>query len=230
MSTLAELEFLLVSDDYETLSIVSGAVKKHGAKLAVTPTVEAARDYLDRRRIDGVFVDMPATQRIWLIESMRKGPSNAKVAVFACIRNAGETTSTLNAGANFLLRKPLTQDSVALHITIAKDIMLRERRRYFRHSVNVPVTLVEDGNEQRAKVTNLSEGGMAVRWVNPLKHKASIEFVFELNLGAVIQGKGLVAWTNLDGMAGIQFHTLLGTSRANLESWLTGREHLPASQ
>lgn len=229
MSTLSELEFLLVSDDYASLTAISGGVKKYGAKLAVVPTAEAARDYLDRRRIDGVFVDMHVVGGQGLIEAIRRGPSNARVAIFACVAGARESTATLNAGANFLLRKPLNVESVALHLTIAKDVLLKERRRYFRHPVNLATTLVEGGNEQHAKIMNLSEGGMAVRWLKPMKHKAGIDFVFELGLGAVIEGKGLVAWTSAEGMAGIQFHTLLGTSRANLESWLMAREQLAMS-
>lgn len=231
MLTLSELEFLLVSSDYTTLTAISGGVKKSGAKLAVVPAGEAAREYLERKRIDGVFVDMEISEGQRLIEAIRRGPSNARVAIFACVGGgARESTETLNAGANFLLRRPLTAESVALHLTIARDVLLKERRRYFRHPVNLAVTLVEGETEQHAKITNLSEGGMAVRWSKPLKHKAGIDFVFELGFGAVIEGKGLAAWTSADGMAGIQFHTLLGTSRANLESWLMAREQLAASR
>jgi len=35
----------------------------------------------------------------------------------------------------------LNEDSIALHITIAKELLERERRRYFRHAVNLPVIL-----------------------------------------------------------------------------------------
>ena len=227
MSNLNELEFLLVCCDYATLTAVSGGVKKYGGRLAVTPTAEAARDYLDRRKIDGVFLDMQIPGALGLLEGIRRGPSNAKVAVFACVASASQSTATLNAGANFLLRRPLSLEGVALHLTIAKDVLLKERRRYFRHPVSLTVTLlVEDGNEQHARITNLSEGGMAVRWVRPVKHKAGVEFAFELGWGAVIDGKGLVAWTSLEGVAGIQFHKLLGASRANLESWLMARDQL----
>ena len=55
MSTPSDLEFLLVSNDYSTLSAISGGVKKYGAKLALVPNADAARDYLLRKRIDGVF-------------------------------------------------------------------------------------------------------------------------------------------------------------------------------
>jgi hypothetical protein len=148
------------------------------------------------------------------------------VAIFACVANAGETTATLNAGANFVLRAPLSVDSVALHITIAKDIMLQERRRYFRHPVNIPVTLKDEEGQQRGRIVNLSEGGMAVRAARGLKQWTVIEFALELALGVDISGKGQVAWTSSEGMAGILFQTLHGMGRGYLAAWLGGREQL----
>jgi CheY-like chemotaxis protein len=226
MSTLAELEFLLVSNDYATLTAVSGGVKKYGAKLGLVPTAEAARDYLERKKIDGVFVDMQVPGMLGLIEAVRKGSSNGKAAIFAVVQNAGETTATLNAGANFVLRTPLSAEGVALHITISKDIMLRERRRFFRHAVNLAVTLKDGQGEQRGRILNLSEGGMAVRTVKGLKQWTVIEFALELALGVDLSGKGQVAWTSSEGMAGILFQTLHGMGRGYLGAWLAGREQL----
>ncbi|HEY6384966.1 MAG TPA: PilZ domain-containing protein [Candidatus Acidoferrum sp.] len=226
MSTLTELEFLLVSNDYATLTAVSGGVKKYAAKLALVPTAEAARDYLERKKIDGVFVDMQVSETLGLIEAIRKGSSNSKVAIFAFVQNAVETTATLNAGANFVMRAPLTVEGVALHITIAKDIMLRERRRYFRHAVNLPVTLKDGEGEQRGRIINLSEGGMAVRAASGLKQWRVIEFALELGLGVDLSGKGQVAWTSSEGMAGILFQTLHGMGRGYLGAWLAAREQL----
>lgn len=226
MSALSELELLLVSNDYATLTAVSNGVKKHGGKFGLAPTTEAARVYIERRKIDGMFVDMGVEGALGLIESLRRGPANSKAAVFACVATAKESTPALSAGANFLLRKPLTADGIALHLTIAKDIMLREKRRYFRHTVNLPVTLMDGETEQNGRVVNLSEGGMAIRAGKPVKHMAGIDFAFVLGLGAEMKGKGLVAWTNADGMAGILFQTLHGTARAHLEAWLLAREQL----
>jgi response regulator RpfG family c-di-GMP phosphodiesterase len=230
MSTLSELEFLLVSNDYATLTAVSGGVKKYESKLGLVPTSEAARDYLERKKIDGVFVDMKVPGTLEMIEAVRKGSSNAKAAIFACVQTSRETTSALNAGANFVLRAPLSVELVALHITIAKDIMLRERRRYFRHLASIPVTLQEGEAEQQARITNLSEGGMAIRGAKHLKHAALIEFWFDLDSAVEISGKGQVAWTNSEGMAGILFQTLHGMGRGHLGAWLTAREQLSAKR
>jgi DNA-binding response OmpR family regulator len=226
MTTLSDLDFLLVSSDYATLTAVSGGIKKLGGKLGLVPTADEAREYLNRRRIDGVFLDMQIPGALGLIESIRHGKSNAKAAIFACTADSKDATLTLNAGANFLLRTPLTADSVALHITIAKDIMLRERRRYFRHPVNLSVVISDEAVDQNAKIINLSEGGMAVRAFKTLKHGGPVEFAFELAYGEEIRGKGSVAWTSSEGLAGILIQTVAGMGRGYLENWLKSREIL----
>lgn len=226
MTTLSELEFLLVSNDYATLTAVSGGVKRYEARMALVPTAEAARELLGRRKIDGVFVDMAVDGALQLIGAVRKGASNARAAVFACVKTSGETTQALSAGANFALRAPLTVEGVALHITIAKEILLREKRRYFRHPVNLTVMLKEGAEEQQGRMTNLSEGGMALRSARPLKHGATVEFWFEFTFGEEVSGRGQVAWTSTEGMAGILFQTIHGMGRGYLGMWLTAQEQL----
>ncbi len=226
MSQVSELEFVLVSSDYATMNAVSGGVKKYGAKFILVPTAEAARECLNRRKIDGVFVDLQVPGALGVMEGIRKGTANNKAVIFACVANARENTHALSAGANFLLRKPLNEDSIALHITIAKELLEREQRRYFRHAVNLPVVLKDGEVEQHARMTNLSEGGMAVRTAKALRHSSVIDFEFDLSLGTSVRGKGQVAWMSTEGMAGIILQIFHGKGREHLEAWLTAREQL----
>ena len=226
MNRPLELEFVLVSSDYSTMQAVSKGVKKFGAKFVLVPTAHEARECLNRRKIDGVFVDMEVPGALGLIESTRKGTSNCKAVILSCGGSAKESTQILSAGANFLLRKPLNEEAVTLHITISKDLLVREQRRYFRHLVNLPVTLKEGEVEQQGRMTNLSGGGMAVRTAKPLKHRALVNFAFELSLGVRVTGRGQVAWVSAEGMAGIMLQTVRGKGREQLDSWLARREQL----
>jgi CheY-like chemotaxis protein len=230
MNQQLALEFVLVSSDYATMQVVSKAVKKFGAKFVLVPTAHEARELLKRRKIDGVFVDMEVPGALGLIESTRKGTSNSKAVLFACLANTKESTQILAVGANFLLRKPVTEEGVMMHITISKELLVREQRRYFRHPVNLPVTLKEGEVEQQARITNLSGGGMAVRTVKPLKHGAVLDFTFELSLGVRISARGQVAWVNSEGMAGIMLQTLRGKGTDHLDAWLAARELLDSNK
>jgi ActR/RegA family two-component response regulator len=220
------LEFMLVSSDYAAAMAISRGIKNYGAKASLSPGADAARDTLRRRKVDGVFVDMELPGTLELIIDIRKGTSNSKSVIFACVLSSKESTVTLSAGANFLLLKPLAAESVALHIQIAKEMLEREHRRYFRHPVNLLVLLKNEEGEQRAKMVNLSEGGMALRPTRGLKHSSMIDFEFEVGFGAVVSGRGQVAWTSKEGMAGILIHTFQGKGRDHLEAWLSSREQL----
>ena len=226
MNPVLELDFVLVSNDYATLSAVSAGVKRFGATFRLVPTAHAALEVLARRKIDGVFVDLAVPGALDLLSAIRKSSSNARAVIFALLVSAKESTPALNDGANFLLRKPITVDAVVLHITIAKELMVQERRRYFRHPVDFPVRLNDGKTEQRARITNLSDGGMAVRTTNPLARSAVVDFAFDLSFDATLTGKGQVTWSNSGGMVGILLQTLHGTGREQLKAWLRARDQL----
>ena len=217
-------EFLLVSTSYETLTVVARAAKVVASNLGFVPTIELARDYMGRRKVDGIFVDMEIPGAGDLIGCVRQGVSNRNTVVFACIPPAADSPVKLVTGANFVLQKPLSEDSVAFYINAAKEIMARERRRFFRHSVNVSVILKADGKEQRARVTDVSEGGMAVHVVNPVRSPSVVEFCFELAPGEEVCGKGIVAWANNQGMIGVKFQFIRGKGSTYLDAWIKHRQ------
>ena len=226
MSSAVSLEFILVSKDYPTLTAVSASVKQLGATLTFAPNAESARSSIERRKIDAVFVDNEISGALELIESIRKGTSNSKAVIFVCVADSRATTLALSAGANFVLKKPVTAEGVTLHLTIARDLMMSERRRYFRHPVNLHVLLKDEDSQQHAKITDLSDGGMAVRTARPLKHSSLVEFEFDLSFGTNLTGKGQVAWTNTEGAAGIIFRLFRGTGQVQLKAWLDARGQL----
>jgi DNA-binding response OmpR family regulator len=230
MTSPLTLEFVVVSSDYATATAVTRGVKSCGAKFSLSPAADDARDNLSRRKIDGIFVDLEVPDALRLIAAIRGGTSNSKAVIFACVQSSKESAATLSAGANFLLLKPLTAESVALHITIARELLERERRRYFRHPVNFAVMLKDGDGEQRARMTDLSEGGMAMRATRPLKHGSVIQFEFELSFGVVVSGRGQVAWTNKEGLAGILVQIFQGRGREQLEVWLHTRDQLSVTK
>jgi len=224
MTSASELEFVLVSGDYALMTAGSKGVKKLGAKVVLMPTAHEARECLNRRKLDGVFVDMDVPGALGLIESTRKGSSNNKAVIFACGGRARESAQTLAVGANFLLRKPVTEDSVEMHIAISKELLDRERRRYFRHAVNLSVALNDGKTEQQGRITNLSGGGMAVRLARPLRPGTVLDLTFELTLGALVSAKGQVAWVNAEGLAGIVLQAVRGKGKEILDHWVASRE------
>src|SRR6266567_440884 len=88
MSTTLDLEFVLVSSDYATMNAVSGGVKKYGAKFILVPTAETALDCLNRRKIDGVFIDLAVPGGLELIAGLCTSPLQKS----CCCTSSGDTS------------------------------------------------------------------------------------------------------------------------------------------
>jgi len=220
MTRTKALAFLLIANNYQTLTAVADGLGQVGASFDFASTSEAGGEYVGRRKVDGIIVDLDVPGAEDLIRSIRQGTSNRGAVVFACLPSDNRSPVAVVTGATFLLPRPLTPESVASQVSAARSSMLREHRRFFRYPLSLPVYLVSNGAEQRGMMANLSEGGMAIYTVRSAEYRSMIEFAFELPSGEKIAGKGSVAWVNNEGMLGIEFHVLRGQGEVVLQKWI----------
>lgn len=216
------LEFLLVSSDHKTLKIVQTAINQLRANLGCTTTTDAARNYLGSHKVDGVILDIADDSALDLIAAIRHG-TNHRAFIFACVGEKASTTEGLKIGANVVLRKPLSQEAILSNIRTFKGIILAERRRFFRHTVTLPISLVVDNNESGGMVEDISEAGMAIRLSRSLAVATAVGFSFNLPFGPRIQGHAKVAWSNRDGLTGLEYLFMEDEGKQKLQSWLSSR-------
>jgi len=226
MALMKSVEFLLVSDNYQTFTAVAEGLQRAGASFYFARTIEDGRDYVGRRKVEGIIVDLDVPGARDLILFVRESTLNRSAVVFACLPAGQNSPVAFVTGATFFLPHSLTPEVVAARASALRDIMLRERRRFFRYTVSLPVYISSSGSEQRAVMTSLSEGGMAVHTVKPVKYPAVIELAFDLPSGERIAGRGSVAWANNEGMVGVQFQGLRDHGTEILQKWL---QALPSS-
>jgi DNA-binding response OmpR family regulator len=217
----------VVCNDYPVFRTITGSIQKLQGRMNCAPSTSSARDYISRRKIDGIIIDLGIEGALELVDGVRKGTSNRFSVVFACVRNPEEATSAIQAGANFVVHRPLTEEKMFQTLNAAASMMSSERRRYFRYPLMLPVTLKSGGNEARATMSNLSEGGMAVWCLSEKQTGSDVSFSFEIPFGGLIQGKGEVAWVNAEGLIGIKFHILQDNAYLHLSKWIRRREIEP---
>ncbi|HEY1800588.1 MAG TPA: PilZ domain-containing protein [Terriglobales bacterium] len=222
-TTAVALQFLLVSDDHSTLKIVQTAFDSLGSNMTCSTSGGAALVYLSSHRVDGIILDLALSPALDVIASIRRTAANRRAFVFVCLPQGHEPAEALKGGANVVLRKPLDPVAIASSVKTFRGIMESERRRYFRHHVTIPVSLVVNAVNQRAMMENLSEGGMAVTMRNPLARSSSVEFSFELPFGPRVAGQTQVMWMNEAGMLGMEFRLFHGSSREHLVNWLKNK-------
>jgi CheY-like chemotaxis protein len=217
------LDFLVVCDDYPALRAITKAVGEFSGKLSCAPNPASAQEYIARRKLDGIIVDLRVVGALELIEAVRRGKSNKYSVVFACVTSSNEATRVLSAGANFVVHHPFTSEKIGQLFRSAASLMAAEKRRYFRYPLVAPVNLKIDSKDSRATMSNLSEGGMAIWCLELQQLGATVGFSFELPFGGTIQGRGEVTWANTEGLVGIKFHYLADGAYNHLKNWLDRR-------
>ena len=217
------LESLLVCRDSEVVRVLRPTLEKLSIDVAVSAAAKSGSEVLTSAKFDAVIVDCDDLQGgIDVLRSLRQTPSNKTSVSFAILNGKTTTHQAFEMGANFVLQKPVSVAGTLRCFNTALSFMVREKRRYFRCSVDMPVTLVlSHGAEIKVTGTNLSEGGMAIHFKGTLPKSTISKVQFMLPASRIsMEPKGEVAWADGLGRAGIKFVEVPESSRGQLEKWI----------
>ena len=220
------LDSLLISHDAALLGVLRPTLEKISVTIEICPDSRPSMEVLAKRKFDAVIIDCDDLQDgVTILRDLRKTQSNSKSVAFAVLNGKTTTQEAFQYGANFVLQKPLTPLHASRCFNAALNFMVRERRRYFRYPVEIPVRIkVPHSPELTVTSTNLSEGGMAIRTVSKLVKDTPVEVHFTLpNSNISLELKSQVAWTDGTGHAGIRFVEVPQSSQYQLDKWLTDR-------
>jgi CheY-like chemotaxis protein len=220
------LESLLVCRDAEVVRVLRPTLEKLSIDVAVSAAAKSGAEVLTSAKFDAVIVDCDDLQGgIDVLRSLRQTPSNKTSVSFAILNGKTTTHQAFEMGANFVLQKPVSVAGTLRCFNTALSFMVREKRRYFRCPVDMPVTLVlSNGAEIKVTGTNLSEGGMAIHLKGTLPKSTISKVEFMLPASHIsMEPKGEVAWADGLGRAGIKFVEVPESSRAQLEKWILRR-------
>ncbi|MGB0109585.1 MAG: hypothetical protein WBP52_13905, partial [Terriglobales bacterium] len=133
---------LLVSRDAIASRQLTDAMQQLAVSVEVCVDISAAADRLSRRKFEGVVIDLAiGGQGLVCLEHVRASASNRTAVIFTLTSSSQETAHALKAGSSFVLQRPLTSESIGRTLKVAYGSIMRERRRYFRYPVVVPVVL-----------------------------------------------------------------------------------------
>jgi DNA-binding response OmpR family regulator len=227
------LDSLLISRDAALLGVLRPALEKISVDVQVCAGAQLGGDLLAKRKFDAVIIDCDDLHNGFeLMRGLRQTQSNARSVAFAVVNGKTTTQEAFQSGANFVLQKPLTPLHAARCFNAALNFMVRERRRYFRHPVDMPLRISLPTNQElTATATNVSEGGMAIRILGKVSKDVRAQFRFTLpGVNITLDLKGEVAWADGTGHAGIRFVEVPQSSQYQLEKWLTDRlqEEMPS--
>jgi diguanylate cyclase (GGDEF)-like protein/PAS domain S-box-containing protein len=222
---------LLVSADPVTIQQFGLALRELSISPDACQDAASAALLLKRRKFDAVIVDLQLGEESGhILDEARLSPSNRTAVTFGIGDNDAEVSSAFRKKSQFVFERPLSAQSIHKTLKPAYGLILRERRRYFRCSVSMPVIIRrEDGQEIRCNSVNISGGGMALSTQVTLVPGESVRVQFTLpDHEDALLAESTICWSKT-GHLGIRFKSISDEQTIELQVWLSQKleETLP---
>jgi CheY-like chemotaxis protein len=221
------LDCLVVTCDSTLLGQIKANFSARGASLNLRQDAASAIELASRRHWDGLIIDCDdvagGTEALLKVRSSR---SNQETLIIAVLNGSTSTEAALDLGANFVLCKPIEESRLRGVLDIAVPKMEREHRRYFRYDIDLPVRFQNHlGQSFSTVMKNVSEGGMAIKLVDPvhLKGVVPVEFDIPSVEPQAFHAKADIVWSDAFAM-GLRFLHIEKGCEVALQSWLSSLE------
>jgi CheY-like chemotaxis protein len=212
---------LIVTNSEVSSAMISSSLAQVAVAAETCAEAASCLKTISRKRFEVVFIDFAVGTALSAIDDVRQSVSSRTSIVVAIVSNEAQLKQAFGHGAHFVLQQPLSRSSVDGVIRAGYGLIVRERRRYYRCPINIPVVAYRkiEGAWQ-GRLINVSEGGACI--VAPVELAAGelVEINFSLSSSAEVSAHCKVQWRTQDARAGLNFVELHGESREELQEWL----------
>jgi CheY-like chemotaxis protein len=220
------LSCLLVTADVDLLDIVRSAFRVD-IGLEFRADSASALDFAARRHVDGFVLDLDDIEGgIRTVRAIREGRSNKLSTIFAVLNGKTSVSAALNMDVNYVLHKPVRDEVFRTHLESALPKMKSEHRRYFRHKVDLPITVSWNNNTACGKLLNVSESGLAFRHFaapSSLAGTVTVRFDLPATIPHAFSATAEIVW-NDNYATGVRLLHIVPSSRRTFEEWLMSLE------
>jgi len=181
-----ELNALVVEDNASSLELICEALHGAGISALGTRSPLHASDLLDRRKFDGIFLDlaMPGLNGAALSRQIRRSTRNATtpiIVVGAQDRPGPDAIKeAFAAGAQFYLAKPLDRAKLVRLVSSAQGSPMRERLRNQTVEVRTAVSCRTGSGECCGVSTQVNETGIVFQFDGKLHGGDFVRLSFRL--------------------------------------------------
>ncbi len=221
MNAALPIQCLVASQDEGANAVLNEVFRELQIEAEVCAGAEQAIELLRHRKFEIVIVDADSSGALQVLEEQIQSPSNATAISYAIFSGIASKEAAFRKGAKFALYRPLSAEAVKRSLFAGRGPILRERRRYFRHAVEAPVGFRAGDRNFRGKLINISEDGIAVRWLTEFTPAGAVDVRFRLPQGGVVEATAEVVWSDSAGRAGMRFQKMESNCRRELQEWLT---------
>jgi hypothetical protein len=225
------LSSMVVSRDFQEVSVLECILGGLHIGVDVESEPERARIKLAKSKIDALIIDCDLCGATSFLKGLQDGTIRNAVPLII-VSGSGGRKHLESHGASFVFEKPISVEQAVHTLSAARNMILDERLRYHRATLDVPVSLTPGTmttgtktspakTRQRAHLLNLSQGGIGVRLQKPQHTTGRVNVNFTLpGTKLAMKFLGEVAWKDKQGNAGIRFVEAAPRMKRDLQLWL----------
>ena len=163
-----KMRVLLIDDEPAVCTLVQSLLSTVNIEATIETDSMQAASLLMKEKFDAVFMDvhMPGTNGLELARIQRSGGLNLRTPIIMMTEEDGDPkllSKAFEVGANFFLFKPIDETKLLRLVHASKEFIWKEKRRFQRVRVSLPITMEAEGVKIDATALDLSLGGLLVR-------------------------------------------------------------------
>jgi CheY-like chemotaxis protein len=215
------LKAVLMSRSQPSCQLVAGILQDSNISPVACDSAQEAIELMARGNYAALVLDFDIPGAAQVAKLARLAPAESRPVVFAMIGAGTDVGGTFEAGANFVLYKPLVEEQVLRSVRAARGFMRKDRRRKTRHTVQTVVYLLFGKAAIPTLMVDLSDEGLCIQAADPLPpiHEVPVHFLLPHSTRA-IEAKAEIVWADDSGRAGMFFTHLARETQRRLKTWL----------
>jgi CheY-like chemotaxis protein len=216
-----KLNVLLMCRNQPSLRILATAFNGIGIDPQVCLSAPDAMEVLVNDHYSAIVLDFDLPGAVQVARMVRIITPDRRPVIFTMIGAMTPVGGAFQAGANFVLYKPLHPEQVTRSLRAARGFLNPDKRRSPRLPVQALVHLQFNSGEMPALMVDVSEQGLALQAPERLPQAQEVPLRFVLpGTTHSVEATGQIIWSNEDGRAGMFFSRLTPASRKYLKDWL----------
>lgn len=218
---LMNVNALVMSRSQASLRLLVAAFAELGIEYRIALSASEALDILSTGQHSALVVDFDLPHAAQVARAARNMPGKRRPVSFGMIGAGRAIGDAFQAGANFVLYKPLDLLQVLHSFRAAKGFMQNDRRGSSRQKSETLAYLQLSNRTVPALVQDLTEQGMSVQAAEELVPMRGVSLRFLLpHSSQVLEATGDFIWADQEGRAGLFFSDMPAGCRRDLQAWL----------
>ena len=184
------LSSIIISRDLQEVSVLECILSGLHIDVDVESELDRAWIRLKKSKVDAVIVDCDSDgTRPFLRKLLTSLPGAAPVVIASGSPNKNGLRGT---GATFVVEKPVSVERAVHTLSAARNLIMNERLRYYRESLDLSASVTRlTGKRMKARIVNISKGGVKIVASQPLSFSEQIRVNFSLpNTRSAVRADG----------------------------------------